>query len=77
MKITVFRDATLIHELDFSDFIIVGEISEFNIGRSDDAHIHLSDQQISRELATLRYDGTSWNLIKKSEYDIVLVNNIS
>ncbi len=75
MIITVSRHGTIINRLDFSDQVVVGQSCTFLIGRAQDAAIHLDDPQISRQLASLNFDGTNWKLVKLSDYDTVLVNN--
>lgn len=75
MIITVSKNGVKLDRLDFSDQVIPGQSSAFLIGRSETAHIHLVDPQISRELANLIFDGTSWRLKRLSDYDTILLNN--
>ncbi|POB12444.1 MULTISPECIES: FHA domain-containing protein [unclassified Halobacteriovorax] len=75
MIITVSKNGTILNRIEINDQVIMGQSSSFLIGRSDEAHVHLDDPQISRRLASLNFNGVSWTLNKLSTYDTVLVNN--
>ncbi|EPZ52042.1 FHA domain protein [Bacteriovorax sp. BAL6_X] len=75
MIITVSKHGTILNRIEINDQVIMGQSSSFLIGRSDEAHVHLDDPQISRRLASLNFNGVSWTLNKLSTYDTVLVNN--
>ncbi|MFG1493319.1 FHA domain-containing protein [Halobacteriovorax sp. ZH4_bin.1] len=75
MIITVSKHGTILNRIEINDQVIMGQSSSFLIGRSEEAHVHLDDPQISRRLASLNFNGVSWTLNKLSTYDTVLVNN--
>ncbi|MEH0860280.1 FHA domain-containing protein [Halobacteriovorax sp. DPLXC-1] len=75
MIITVSKNGTILNKYEFTDQVILGQSASFLIGRSDDAQVKLEDPQVSRQLASLNYNGVSWTIKKLSDYDTILLNN--
>lgn len=51
-----------------------GKLSFF-MGRSDDCHVVLNDQQVSREHAEFIFENNVWKIKQVSEYGQLIVNN--
>lgn len=75
MIITVSKNGTILNNYEFTDQVIMGQSATFLIGRADDAQVKLDDPQVSRQLASLNFNGVSWSVKKLSDYDTILLNN--
>lgn len=75
MIITVSKNGTILNNYEFTDQVIMGQSASFLIGRADDAQVKLDDPQVSRQLASLNFNGVSWSVKKLSDYDTILLNN--
>lgn len=78
MKLSVFKNNTQLDEVDLSQEIIGIDDSEisFYIGRSEDCHIHLDDQKVSREHARISFKAGSWKINQISGYGGLIVNGV-
>lgn len=78
MKLSVLRDNKLVEEADLTPEIQgIGNASvSLFIGRSDDCHVCLEDQQVSREHAKLTYKDGLWKIGQVSDYGGLIVNGV-
>ncbi|TNE98188.1 MAG: FHA domain-containing protein [Deltaproteobacteria bacterium] len=78
MKLSVLRDNKLIEEADLTPEIQgIGDASvSLFIGRSDDCHVCLEDQQVSREHAKITYKDGNWKIGQVSDYGGLIVNGV-
>ncbi|MCO4792891.1 MAG: FHA domain-containing protein [Bacteriovoracaceae bacterium] len=78
MKLSVLRDNKLVEEADLSSEIQgIGDASvSMFIGRSDDCHVCLEDQQVSREHAKITYKEGNWTIGQVSDYGGLIVNGV-
>ncbi len=78
MKLSVLRDNKLIEEADLGPEIQgIGDASvSLFIGRSDDCHVCLEDQQVSREHAKITYKDGNWKIGQVSDYGGLIVNGV-
>jgi len=78
VKLSVLRDNKLIEEADLTPEIQgIGDASvSLFIGRSDDCHVCLEDQQVSREHAKITYKDGSWKIGQVSDYGGLIVNGV-
>lgn len=79
MKVTLFKFGQEQNSIDLAPEIKgVGEDHiKFLMGRSDQCHIVLDDQMISREMAELVYENGSWKIKKITDRGDLFVNGIS
>lgn len=79
MRLIVYRNDELIREISLGDKTVVspgGEIDYF-IGRAEDCHLQLDDQQVSRYHAVIRHTVLQWEVRKFTKTSSLLVNNQS
>jgi pSer/pThr/pTyr-binding forkhead associated (FHA) protein len=78
MKLSVFKNNTQLNEVDLSSEIIGLDDSEisFYIGRSEDCHIQLDDQKVSREHARISFRAGNWKINQLSGFGGLIINGV-
>jgi pSer/pThr/pTyr-binding forkhead associated (FHA) protein len=75
VKLSVSRNSSLFLEYSAPELDIHDSYEVF-IGRSDDCHILLDDQSISRHHAVVKYHEGAWKLEKLSEMGELVINGV-
>lgn len=76
MKLSVYKNNGLVKEIELlgNGRANIAANEEFFIGRSQDCHLVLENQQISRHHASIKCSGDIWEINKVSNFGDLLVN---